>query len=1489
MGRVRQRVRSWLAVVGCAVLAVGGAVPAAATVDRAAPADAVNPDDYSYVALPSLFQPTQPTDTGYVLGTSGVGAIAVWDHGTVTPLRRPTPPPGTQYVSTSGAAINASGTVASTSEYDSSVAVGETWGPSDYGSAPQTFSVGKGNGSVYLPEVHFENSFGELAVDARVNTSSAPDPQIMNAGGADPRTVPTIKVFTTLGSQTFTGESAAGAYYIGDIGSLALVPLDFMPLAESDNGWIVGQRQSGGSSVVVQRSPQGMQSTVPGGFTPSNATSIPWFGMSVDDNGDVMGPTSSGVYQLLLHGDTTATPVKALLPENVTDTVSSAMLSDGGTIAGYLYNGTAGGFHGFLLQHNAGQLSIGGLTLDPVHPTVNTASVTATLTVRNDYSKAVTAVVPGLTSSDPTALAITGGPSPARTASLASGASTTFTYTLKPKKAATVTLQPSASATTSTGAHVDAPAVAPLTVDLSPGDLAIALAADPAQPVAGHPVKITATITNRTADTLTNLAPTLTSTPSSHVTVSAATPARLASLDPHATTTVTWTLTAADPGTYQLDAAVRVTDPSSGTETDHGTLALTAATSAIVVTTTGDQAEPAAARDADTCDVDPNTDGDQCTLRAAIQLANHRADTEKITFDIPGSGTPVISPDSALPTATAPLVIDGTTQTGKWVTLSGARAGAATDGLILAGDHSTVRGLQLVSWTGAAIHVDGAGTTIAGNRVGTVDGVNAAANYIGVEIEAPNVTIGGSMGTSSTACTGDCNLISGNRDGSASGTSVIGILACGRANNASVVGDWIGVTATGSSALRNDVGLLVESSHASCSSAPSSALPTGVHVGGPTGRTGVAPGNLISGNERGVVVNSGGSGDVIAGNLIGTNAAGTAAVTASNTVEPDGVSAGILTVLPLLGGSGPADRNVISGQSPDASLARFKREIENDEQRPGAGVRGAMKVVGNYIGTDITGTRAIPNDIGVVTDRTRLDDNRLLAEVRDNLVSGNGWGISDDSGSIIDHVDTVQSYSAITGNRIGTNVDGTAALPNLEGIITASAVGGIRPVGDTHCDRVCNLISGNRGTGVVAGSVKGNFVGTDITGTKAIPNNSGQSAVLAGNALSVDAVVTSTAGGPSNATNGVCDQACNLISGNRGYALLGATGHGTSVAQGNLIGVSVTGSGLGNDAGIAQVATVGGDGTGEGNVIADNIHDAIVNNTGVQSDSEVPLLDSLLVLGNQIFGNGGGIAYGNAALAGFDFPEHSDGFGGEPWVPRIDSATTGTSGLTITGVRPGYGNTGPNITPASSYRIDVYAGADCSRAAQGAIPLGHHTYAATEDQFALTLPTALPSGYDDVTITVTMGGNTSLFAGCGIVTGLPAATLSVTTATAGQPVTVTGYGFAAGEGVQASLHTTPIDLGTHTASSAGVVQFTFVIPKDLPAGVHHVTLTGLTSNRTATIPLTVLAAAGTTTSTSPNLADTGAGDIPLDLAAALLLFTAGTTLLLAARRRRTSR
>ena len=106
-------------------------------------------------------------------------------------------------------------------------------------------------------------------------------------------------------------------------------------------------------------------------------------------------------------------------------------------------------------------------------------------------------------------------------------------------------------------------------------------------------------------------------------------------------------------------------------------------------------------------DTDPDTPGEQITLRSALELANRREGLDPIAFNIPGKGNPRIVLQSPLPEVTGPILLDGTTQPGAdsfAVEISGAdlAAGNSSDGLVLSGGRSILRGLSFTRFRSAA-------------------------------------------------------------------------------------------------------------------------------------------------------------------------------------------------------------------------------------------------------------------------------------------------------------------------------------------------------------------------------------------------------------------------------------------------------------------------------------------------------------------------------------------------------------------------------------------------------------------------------------------------------------------------------------------------------------------------------------------------------------------------------------------------------------------
>ena len=107
-----------------------------------------------------------------------------------------------------------------------------------------------------------------------------------------------------------------------------------------------------------------------------------------------------------------------------------------------------------------------------------------------------------------------------------------------------------------------------------------------------------------------------------------------------------------------------------------------------------------------------------------------------------------------------------------------------------------------------------------------------------------------------------------------------------------------------------------------------------------------------------------------------------------------------------------------------------------------------------------------------------------------NLISGNGGpGYGDGAGVWIQDNGTM--HNTVSGNYIGTDVNGTSALSNTSGVWIGEGASYNTIGGDTPGER--NLISGNvfEGVGIgccgtVSNVVSGNYIGTDAAGISAL-------------------------------------------------------------------------------------------------------------------------------------------------------------------------------------------------------------------------------------------------------------------------------------------------------------------------------------------------------------------------------------------------------------------
>lgn len=600
---------------------------------------------------------------------------------------------------------------------------------------------------------------------------------------------------------------------------------------------------------------------------------------------------------------------------------------------------------------------------------------------------------------------------------------------------------------------------------------------------------------------------------------------------------------------------------------------------------------------ADNYNVINTNDSGVGSLRQAILDANAHPNIDvstpdTVSFAISGGGVRTITPLTELPAITDPVVIDGYTQPGAspnsvaigdnaiiLIELNG--NSASFNGLTVTGGNSTVRGLVIDNFSGTGQNGTGiwllnnGGNKIEGCFIGTnPTGTAELNNQAGVLIaESLNNTIGGTAPAARNMILGNASSAINTQFSAAStGTGLI------------VQGNYIGTDVTGTKALGKSGIRLVASSNL---------------IGG----TDAGAGNIIStGPGAGIVLELGANGNTIQGNFIGVTADGSAALGSGS------------TAIYLQRGN---NNNLIGGDTAAARNVMASISISGDGSAAGIGQHNVIQ--GNYIGINAAGTALVPpsgrQSIGIT-----------ISSGLSNTIIGN----------------------VIAGFSIGVSLYSTDTL------------------------------------GTIGHRLQGNFIGTNATGTEALPNRIGVS-ITSGGSRPLDPVTSSNLIGGSVSGNG------NVISGNLEFGVSIAGGSSNTV-QGNLIGLARDGSSpLPNGKGGIFISAVGiygagngnqvgGKGSGAGNVIAYNGISNISQATGIQILSAT----GNAVLGNSIYANYGlGIDLGNYGPTPNDSGDADSGANNLQNFPIIASVSNGGGTATIAG--------NLNSIANKTYRVEFFA------------------------------------------------------------------------------------------------------------------------------------------------------------------------------------------------------
>jgi hypothetical protein len=399
----------------------------------------------------------------------------------------------------------------------------------------------------------------------------------------------------------------------------------------------------------------------------------------------------------------------------------------------------------------------------------------------------------------------------------------------------------------------------------------------------------------------------------------------------------------------------------------------------------------AAGLGATTYTVTNTADSGPGSLRQAILDANANPGLDTIAFAIPGSGVQTITvPATALPSITSPVVIDGTTQPGYAGSPLIELHGGQNNGISITAGGSTLRGLVLNSFSTAILLQSGGGNLIEGCYIGTdaTGTVDASTGGIGIRmINSDNNTIGGTS-------PGARNLISGNDSVGVSVENSDGLI---------FQGNLVGTDITGTVALQNGTAGL------------SFSISNNATVGG----SAAGAGNLFSGNLGAGIGLSGGSGYVIQGNYIGTDITGTKALGNGMGINDSGGAS------VAIGGSAAGEGNLISANNGYGIYA----------------YNGATDttILGNLIGTDLTGALPLGNLTGVATSN---DDGGVqiggTAPGEGNVIAFNGGylGFSLPVGVLVyngSHRVPIRGNSIHDNEQLGISFNTSGPTPNDPG------------------------------------------------------------------------------------------------------------------------------------------------------------------------------------------------------------------------------------------------------------------------------------------------------------------------------------------------------------------------------------------------------------------------------------------------------------------------
>jgi MBG domain (YGX type)/FG-GAP repeat/Bacterial Ig-like domain (group 3) len=391
-----------------------------------------------------------------------------------------------------------------------------------------------------------------------------------------------------------------------------------------------------------------------------------------------------------------------------------------------------------------------------------------------------------------------------------------------------------------------------------------------------------------------------------------------------------------------------------------------------------------------------------CDLRDAINAANAQpegATTYQIKFDISGTGVQTIQPATPLPAITVPVVIDGTTQTGYTgspvIALEGSGCDVGCDGLDVDSAQSTILGLAVDGFPANGIVLSGGGDSVlqqdwigwcpTGTSVLASTACTLGPGFDGNGLNG--IEIHGSPGNQIGGSTTQDTVVAAGNGASAPGSSADILVMDSDSFGNVVANDWISVGADGVTPSGDGNGVMIENG-ASDNTIGAAGTP-----------------NLIYGfTQDGVLLDSAGVGNVVAGNQIGNDLNGQISAIPGG---PEGTGIGVnLSPGNVIGDdAAPGTQadvgqgNVLVGETGDAGI-----DITSDD----------TTVAGNFVGTDSDGTTGIGDNEGILVDSGTGN------------VIGPGNTVADNSGT---GVEINSSGNRVTANSIHDNAEGGLSAP----------------------------------------------------------------------------------------------------------------------------------------------------------------------------------------------------------------------------------------------------------------------------------------------------------------------------------------------------------------------------------------------------------------------------------------------------------------------------